>query len=60
MDWKAIRNDTRTAFNIIGTFVGIVLAIAMIGQGAHRTYLGIDGGNGSAIYYTGFVVLILG
>ena len=60
MDWKAIRNDTKTAFEIIGIFVGIVLGIAMIAQGAHRIYLGIDSGNGSAIYYIGFVVLILG
>ena len=53
------RVNTRKAFDIISVAVGFVLAIAMIGQGIHRIYLGNSGG-ADILYYAAYVILTLG
>ncbi|MBP5395197.1 MAG: hypothetical protein J6Y18_04775 [Candidatus Methanomethylophilaceae archaeon] len=59
IDWDETRAKTDLAFDIIAAVVGLILGLAMIGQGGYKIYQGIDDGR-EALYYLGHTFTILG
>jgi hypothetical protein len=58
INWKETRAKTDLAFDIISSMVGVLLGLAMIGQGIYRIYVGMEDG-AEALYYIGNSVIIL-
>ena len=59
MDWEKTQMRTKKAFEFLSSLVGIVLGIAMIIQGAHRIYLGMQD-DVSLYYFAGYGSLAVG
>lgn len=59
IDWETVKSKTDDAYHIISIFIGIILGIAMIGQGSYMLYQGSDDGM-EVLYCLGHAVMILG
>ncbi|MBP5394766.1 MAG: hypothetical protein J6Y18_02515 [Candidatus Methanomethylophilaceae archaeon] len=58
IDWDETRAKTDLAFDIFAAAVGVILGLAMMGQGGYKLYQGIDDG-ADALYYLGHTVMVL-
>ena len=58
IDWDETRAKTDLGFAIFATVVGVILGLAMIGQGGYKLYQGIDDG-ADTLYYLGHTVMVL-
>jgi len=59
IDWETTMANTDRAFDIIAIVVGIILGLAMIGQGAYKLYNGINDG-ADPLFYIGHTITVLG